>query len=261
MMKARSAAGGRWYPPAVLPPGASGREPRAAPHGPRRGGPCGLLRPRGGPEGSGWRAATGPARGPDAAELDPPPQTRRRRRPGAALACAVLLGLPAVPACTDSRGIVQIAWAFVDRSGATVFPAGDLGDTCSFRGALDGRDRDYDLQIAVRVCDPTCAGGCDDDACLIVDPLLYSCLSARGSSEVPSSESPYQFQVDVIAEFDETCACVVQAPCAEVPGPRLRMVRPGLITDLQVYQLVLDMQDVGGVFDLDGCCELPPGCA
>ncbi|MEZ4453211.1 MAG: hypothetical protein R3B09_27360 [Nannocystaceae bacterium] len=162
--------------------------------------------------------------------------------------------------CTDTRGIVQIAWSFVDRGGNSVFP-GPLGDTCSFHGVVDGADRSFDLRVAVRLCDPECSAGCGDDGCLLVDPLVYSCLGARGSSEVPAMDTPYEFKVEVLADLGSECTCVIEEPCAEVPGPRLRMVRTGLITDLQVYQLVLGLASPSQAeLSLEGCCALPPGC-
>lgn len=189
------------------------------------------------------------------------------RAPLASRSALAALALAAgAAACSPTEGYVEAAWTIVDRKGEPIYPNGVLSDTCSFRGPTSpgGDDRDLALRVELRLCEPGCEGGCEDPACLVTDPLRFQCLSARGSATVPASESPYIFQVEVIAEVggDPACACALTPECAQIPGPRQRMVRPGLVTDLQVYQLILDVADPSrAAIDLSECCPLPDSCA
>lgn len=178
---------------------------------------------------------------------------------------ALTLGAAAA-ACSPTDGYIELAWAFVDRQGEPIFPNGELKESCSFRGpvAPEGEARTIDLRVELRLCDPECAGGCDDPACLVTEPLRFACLDYRGHATVPASEGPYLFETRVIAEIDgdAECACAISSACVQVPGPRQRMVRPGLVTDLQVYQLILDIADPTATnLDLSPCCDLPDTCA
>lgn len=179
------------------------------------------------------------------------------------------LGLAA--ACVHDRGEIELNWTIVDRGGTQVFPFGFLGDTCEFRGKFAEAEapRDYDLQVQLRLCDPDCADGCDAPACQ-VDVLRFDCSAARGFSTVPvSGDAPYDMRVDLVAAPDDgTCGCSLTPPCALVPGPRRRSVEPGLVTDLQVYLLVLGLDDIAASYqdgrarlDLDACCTPDPTCA
>lgn len=184
--------------------------------------------------------------------------------------CAALLSLAAA-ACERTRGEVEVNWTIVDRAGGQVFPSGRLGDTCEFTGVLpDGGDaRRYALEVQLRLCEPGCAGGCDDPACQL-DRLQYDCSAARGFSVVEARpDDPYDFHVDLVAvPEDGGCGCTLTPPCALVPGPRSRTVEPGLVTDLQVYLLVLGLDNIAAAgeagrtrLDLAACCTPDPTCA
>ncbi len=187
-----------------------------------------------------------------------------------------LLACPALLACERSEGHVEINWTIVDRLGGQVFPSGALTDTCAFVGRLsdtaDAPDIRYALQLRLRLCEPECTAGCDDPACQ-VDILPFDCASARGFTGVQArSEAPYNFVAELVASPDDgACGCVVNPPCALVPGSRRRTVEPGLVTDLQVYLLVLGVDDIDIVaanledrrarLDLATCCTPDPTCA
>lgn len=184
---------------------------------------------------------------------------------------AVLLAALAAGGCERDRGEVEVNWTIVDRSGSQVFPSGRLGDTCKFTGTLPGADAAarYALAVQVRLCEPGCSGGCDDPACQL-DRLDFDCSAARGFAEVEASATiPYDFHVDLVAApEDGSCACTVIPPCALVPGPRSRTVQPGLVTDLQVFLLVLGLDDIAAAaeagrtrLDLAECCTPDPTCA
>ncbi len=85
--------------------------------------------------------------------------------------------------------------------------------------------------------------------------------------DIPASEEPLLFDLRAVLSY-QGLSCVSPAPdCVAVPGPRERKVRPGRVTDLQVYQVVIDTdadgRPAGGglsreLLDLDACgCDLP----
>ncbi len=200
-------------------------------------------------------------------------------RPKAVLRAALLgLGLGSlapIGACAPTQGYVEIAWALIDEGGNTLYPDGEFPNTCDFTGlfkpepAGEGEDEGVTqevsaiLRVELVICDPNCDGGCDDPTCQIVDPTSFACNTARAQITVPSSEDHYRFETHLIAEIDgkQDCICQLTTACALLPGPRERRVRAGLVTDLQVYQVVLALdQPKSATIDLTECCELPPSC-
>lgn len=158
-------------------------------------------------------------------------------------------------------GVVELSWEFVDRDGDKIFPAGLFedagGDACDLPGRLDGQGVTYDLGLLVEVCDTACPEGCGDPDCLVQPPLRFSCTSYRGSDpSVPSSDEPYRFTARAVLEIDQLDRdCLEPVPtCVAVPGPRDRIVEPGLVTDLQVYQVAVDIDfEANEVLDLEAC--------
>lgn len=192
-------------------------------------------------------------------------------RPGRALLLLLAVLAPAGPAaCDREHGQIELNWSIVDRAGTQVAPFGVLDDTCNFSGTLpgDAEPSTYDLQLRLRLCDPDCPAGCDDPACQ-VETRRYDCSAARGFSTVDASSAPYEVRVDLVATpRDGACACALTPPCALVPGPRRRTVEAGLVTDLQVYLLVLGLDNIRDSredgrprLDLDACCDPDPTCA
>jgi hypothetical protein len=185
---------------------------------------------------------------------------------------ALVVGV-ALVACIQDEGIVELNWAFVDRNQEPVYP-GETLTSCSFSGRLAaGEDaREYGLHVELRVCDATCEAGCASSTCLVHEQR-FSCQTARGTARVPAvAGNQYTFTTRVVAISDgegedSACYCTIRDECALVPGSRTREVRPGLVTDLQVYQLVLPTLDVQNnkdtpiALDLAECCEPSPGCA
>ncbi len=197
---------------------------------------------------------------------------RPARAGSPALPAARLAALSAVLAlaCDRTEGEVELNWTVVDAGGRDVFPVGPFDDLCSFIGrtAADGERRPYSLNVRLSLCEPGCAQGCGDAAC-VVEALDFSCNAARGFDTVPAREEPYELRVDLVADLGGACACALGPACALVPGPRTRAIEPGLVTDLQVYLLVLTGLDLGvdtsemgrTVMDLVGCCDLDPTCS
>lgn len=174
-------------------------------------------------------------------------------------AVALMAGLPA---CVDAdAGVVELNWAFVDRDGGAIFPAGQFsvgrGDACDLPGRSGAAAVDVDLEIQLDICDAACDGQCDG-ACRIIDPVRPGCDSARTTlTDVPASEDPYLFFFRAVI-VTPSRECVAPPPdCIAVPGPRERTVERGLVTDLQVLQLAVDMDTEGDdPLDLEAC-----GCA
>lgn len=154
---------------------------------------------------------------------------------------------------------------FVDRDGDPIFPAGQFvarnRDSCDLPGRIGTENVEYDLEVELEICDSTCAAGCTGDGCNVVPPLRFSCNTARGSDpDVPSSDVPYRFTVHTVVTLDDRdIVCRDPDPtCIAVPGPRERKIQAGLVTDLQVYQIVVDVdQDAPrsgeGSLDLEAC--------
>lgn len=175
--------------------------------------------------------------------------------------------LVATSACSVDTGVVEWAWAFVDQDGDAIFPSGvfDVGRTssCALPGRFEtsGSQVRYDLGAELVICDPECAGGCDDPDCQVVAPLGFDCDRSRGSNpSVPSSEAPYQFSISPVITLPGGDECRDLGGCITAPGPRERTVYRGLVTDLQVFQLVVGM-DQGGPANGTGSLELEAcGC-
>ena len=161
-------------------------------------------------------------------------------------------------ACQQDRGEVEIDWTLVDRAGAQIFPSGALEDTCAFVGRLPGSGEDlvdYEVLVEINLCEPGCEPGCTDPAC-IHTRLTFDCTAARGYATVEARSEPYDFDIHLVAApADGSCACDLQPPCALIPGPRRRTVEPGLITDLQVYLMVLGLDDIDAA-EADGRVRL-----
>jgi hypothetical protein len=161
-------------------------------------------------------------------------------------------------------GVVELSWRFVDRAGDVIFPGGAFAlgnrDSCDLPGRREGGQLAYDLRLQLEICDPSCAAGCADPSCHVVEPARFPCDTARASDvDVPASTEPYRFTVRGVIEAEAIDCTEPEPTCVAVPGPRDRTVQPGLVTDLQVMQIAVDI-DLGAgdeeVLDLEAC-----GCA
>lgn len=202
--------------------------------------------------------------------MDPmdPPVRDRAWTSSARLWLAAALAASAPLACAPTEGYVEIAWSFIDQGGSTLYPDGVLADSCDFTAAFAAESasdtlRPAKLRVELEICDPACDGDCEDPACMVVEPTQFACNTARGALTIPATGGDYRFTTRIVAELDgdPDCACVLSTDCALVPGPRDRAVRPGLVTDLQNYQFVLDVTDDPSILDLTPCCALPDSCA
>jgi hypothetical protein len=176
----------------------------------------------------------------------------------ALLALAVLAS-----ACGDDTGTVELAWVLVDRDGDPIYPGGvftadDESDSCDLSGTAAEQPTAYDLRVELEICDPGCAAGCDADECLVVPRQMFSCITARGNDpDVPASDEAYRFTVRAVLDAPMFTSECRDPSCLAVPAPRERVVTAGRVTDLQVYQIIVDVDRQGDAsLDLEAC-----GCA
>jgi hypothetical protein len=60
--------------------------------------------------------------------------------------------------------------------------------------------------------------------------------------------------VEAMVDPTDTSPFVPISSCLTAPGPRVRQVRPGRITDLELYQFVVHAIDNQGLLlDIDAC--------
>ena len=170
------------------------------------------------------------------------------------------LALNATGCLERDAGVVELAWVFVDRNGDPIYPGGvfsftDQRDSCDLPGVTSQGPIVYDLRVQLEICDLSCDAGCTDPACQVVEPIRFPCRAARGTDpEVPASDEPYRFTVRAAIESNLSPNCLDPAPtCVAVPGARDRKVTPGLVTDLQVYQISVDVPNDGSPLDLEAC--------
>jgi hypothetical protein len=174
------------------------------------------------------------------------------------LGLSLTLGLGS--GCAESDGIVEVYWQFEDRNLDRIFPQGDRRDTCSFRSDSGIR---YDLRVRLRVVENTeaCAAAPEDAACQIIDPVVFPCNRQRGTADpVPVSaiseddDPGYLMIVQALIDPTDGPAFVPNATCLAGPGPRVRKVRPGRITDLEVYEFIVAAVTLDDfALDLDAC--------
>jgi hypothetical protein len=170
------------------------------------------------------------------------------------LALAVLL----LAGCGERDGIVELYWQFDDTKLRRIYPLGVEADTCG----LQSQTVDYDLRVRLNVLENTQA--CLDDPsnvdCQVVEPMLFPCNRPRGTAlHVPPSETEagdpgYLMLVDLVIDPADADPFVPLATCVARPGPRVRQVRAGRITDLEIYEFILLTVDIDGEpLDLDAC--------
>ena len=173
-----------------------------------------------------------------------------------------MLALALAPsACLErDAGVVELAWVFVDRNGEPIYPGGvfsanDQRDSCDLPGMTSQGPIVYDLRVQLDICDLSCEAGCGDPTCQVIEPLRFPCRAARGTDpEVPASDEPYRFTVRAAIESNLGPNCLDPDPtCVGVPGPRDRTVTAGLVTDLQVYQISVDVPRDDAPLDLEAC--------
>lgn len=179
----------------------------------------------------------------------------RTLTPLLAAAGAVLAG------CADDLGGIELSWAFVDSDLDNIFPRGDEQDVCRLDGILDEQSRQYNLNVRLTVLGP-CVDGEPIEDCAELTDETFPCDRFRGYlPEVPTSDEAYLMKVDAIVDPLGGAPFLASPDCIAVPGPRARTVRPGHVTDLAVYQLVVDAERFSSTgntedqLDINACRE------
>jgi hypothetical protein len=177
-----------------------------------------------------------------------------RRLAGASLVLS-LLG-----SCSDGDGIVEVYWQFEDAELHRVYPAGIEPDTCELESQGGVR---YDLRVRLTIVEntPSCVDDWSNPDCQVIEPLLFPCNRSRGTAlSVPPSAAEdgtdpgYLMVVEALVDPTDTSAFVPDSSCVTGPGPRVRQVRPGRITDLEIFQfIVAAIDNQGQLLDIDAC--------
>jgi hypothetical protein len=174
---------------------------------------------------------------------------------------AASLLLPLLGSCSDGNGIVEVYWQFNDADLRRVYPVGVEPDTCELESQSGVR---YDLRVRLTIVanTQTCIDDWNDPGCEVIEQLLFPCNRSRGTAlEVPPSATDdeddpgYLMIVETMVDPTDTSAFVPDSSCVTGPGPRVRQVRPGRITDLELYQFVVHAIDTRDVLllDIDAC--------
>lgn len=176
-----------------------------------------------------------------------------RRTALALVAATCVAGL----SCSSGDGLVEVNWQFEDASLERIFPQGSRGDTCEFPSASGIR---YDLAVQLTIAENSdaCANGWEDPSCVVVEQRQFDCARSRGTatsvavSAEGDADPGYLMFVEPLIDPTDTAAFVPNSSCVGRPGPRVRRVLPGRITDLEVVQFVFLVSDASPI-DIDSC--------
>lgn len=167
------------------------------------------------------------------------------------LACAPL-ALVMLGSCGEGGGdgIVEVYWQFDDAELERLYPLGELPDTCE----LESRSGiDYALLVRLTIARNTeaCAEDWANPDCQVIAPITFSCDRFRGtalsvpvSAEDDGSDPGYLMVVEAVIDPTDTEPFVPERSCLAGPGPRVRRVKPGRITDLEIYQFIVLAIDI-----------------
>jgi hypothetical protein len=175
--------------------------------------------------------------------------------------------------CGRDEGVVEVYWQFEDATLERVYPLGYRATSCGF---TDRSGIEFDLRIQLTIVHYTdeCAADHTDPACQLVEPRLFDCERARGTitGVPPSSEDAsatnsdpgYLMLVEPVIVPASGDSFVPTSTCIGRPGPRVRRVRPGHISDLEVHQFILHALDPSAeagmkLIDLEACRPIEGG--
>ena len=176
------------------------------------------------------------------------------------LRATLSLALVSLASCGEGDGIVEVYWQFEDSNLRRIFPVGVEPDTCEFESMSGVR---YDLRVQLTIVENT--ESCRDDwsnvDCQVIAPLLFPCNRSRGTAlSVPPSAADdgtdpgYLMVVQTMVDPTDTDPFVPDESCVAGAGPRVRQVRPGRITDLEVYEFIVQAIDYPELLlDIDAC--------
>jgi hypothetical protein len=172
----------------------------------------------------------------------------------------LLAALLSLGACSEGDGIVEVYWQFEDANLRRIFPVGVEPDTCELPSVSGVR---YDLRVRLTIVEnsESCEEDWSNPDCQIIEPVLFPCNRSRGTAlSVPPSaagdgtDPGYLMVVETMVDPTDTAPFVPSSSCVAGAGPRVRQVRAGRITDLEVYQfIVLAIDNQGVLLDIDAC--------
>jgi hypothetical protein len=169
-----------------------------------------------------------------------------KSRLAAGLALLALLG------CGPDEGVVEVYWQFEDAQLDRIYPLGWRTSTCAF---TDRAGDNYDIVVRLTIAHYTdaCAEDHTDPSCHVVEPETFGCLTSRGTvTDVPPSSQDatetdddpgYLMVVEPVIVPEASEAFVPISTCIGRPGPRVRRVRAGRITDLEIHEFIVHALD------------------
>ncbi|EDM81109.1 hypothetical protein PPSIR1_29875 [Plesiocystis pacifica SIR-1] len=166
-----------------------------------------------------------------------------------------LTGLASLTGCGSEEGLVEVYWQFQDGALEPIYPQGARDDTCEF---LDSTGLRFNLRVQLTVAENDAACSTDEGyeaaGCTVVVQEAFECNRGRGVAEpvpisgpngTPGEDDPgYLMFVEALIEIGDE-SFVPSSSCLLAPGPRVRQVFPGRITDLEVAQFVFLPYSVG----------------
>lgn len=154
--------------------------------------------------------------------------------------------------CARQEGAVELDWSIVDGNFEDLFPGQHYSSSCALKSlarqsaSSDPSNPRYfsvDLNLQVRLTVYRCPDTLSVEECEQSKPVSrkeFSCDHMRGTiGGLPSTEESYLFVVDPLLTVGNSPAFVPAQRCVATPGARRRRIRAGQITNLAVYQIVV----------------------
>lgn len=166
-------------------------------------------------------------------------------------------GLLAMSGCARQEGAVELDWSIVDGDFEDLFPGQRFSSSCKFTDLAslqldEGQNNpdaepapairiDFSLQVRLRVFD--CPESETLEMCEQKTPVrtkIFDCQHMRGTiGGLNASDTPYLFVVDTLMTPSVGANLFPRGTCVATPGARRRLIRAGQITNLAVYQIVV----------------------
>lgn len=197
-------------------------------------------------------------------------RARRLRR-----SIVVGASLISLSGCARQEGAVELDWSIVDGDFEDLFPGQRYSSSCNFSKLaqlqLDAdSDKpkselapplsvDFSLQVRLRIYD--CAESETLEVCEQRPPVrkeVFDCQHMRGTiGGLSSRDTPYLFVVDTVMTPSQGPNFVPRGTCVATPGARRRRIRAGQITNLAVYQIVVQATE-DRLLEVEKCREPSP---
>lgn len=176
--------------------------------------------------------------------------------------------------CARQEGAVELDWSIVDGNFEELFPGQTYSSSCGLKKLAklrlpsasqgqEGQEVEVDLKLQVRLRVFDCPDNQSGEQCQQAPPIgdrVFDCDHMRGTiGNLNSANHSYLFVVDTLLtpSLDNATPFVPKQSCVATPGVRRRRIRAGQITNLAVYQVVIDATP-GRPLLLNDCNSTPP---